>query len=123
VGGSPVQVAPLRRTQRVQIAMPVVVRGTDFQESTSTAAVNVDGCMVKLRTSVARGDLIWVINSRTGEELPGKVVSIGKPEDGKLAVGIEFSEGSPHFWRINFPPGNWLSSAERKRPDSKPQVK
>jgi hypothetical protein len=57
-----------------------------------------------------------MINPKTAEELPGRVVSLGKREDRKTAVGIEFNEPSPLFWRINFPPDDWLTSADRKRP-------
>ena len=111
-----IQVAPVRRTQRVQIAMPVLLRGKNFEEFTNTVAVNAHGCLVMLKAAVSRDDQISLVNPKTAEELPGKVVSLGKPEDGKVPVGIEFSEASPLFWQINFPPDDWLTSSERKRP-------
>jgi len=111
-----IQVAPVRRTQRVQIAMPVLVRGSNFEEATTTVAVNAHGCLIMLKTPVARDDRISLINPKTAEELPSRVVSLGKPEDGKIPVGIEFAEPSPLFWQINFPPDDWLTSVERKRP-------
>ncbi len=113
---SGIQVAPVRRTQRVQISMPVLVRGRAFEEFTTTIAVNAHGCLVLLKTAVSRDDLVSLVNPKTAEELPSKVVSLGKPEDGKIPVGIEFSEASPLFWQISFPPDDWLTSAERKRP-------
>ena len=113
---SGIQVAPIRRTQRVHIAMPVVVRGRHFEEATTTVAVNAHGCLVLLKTAIARDEILSLVNPRTAEELPSKVVSIGKPEDGKIPVGIEFAEPSPLFWQINFPPDDWLTSSERKRP-------
>ena len=108
--------APVRRTQRVHIAMPLIVRGTDFREATSTVAVNANGCLVLLKATVSRDDEVWLINPKTAEELPGKVASLGKPEDGKIPVGLEFGEPSPLFWKISFPPDDWLTSPERKRP-------
>ena len=111
-----IPVAPVRRTQRVQIALPLIVRGAGFRETSSTVAVNANGCLVMLKATVARDEQIWLINPKTAEELPGTVVSLGKSEAGKTPVGIEFSEPSPLFWRINFPPDDWLTSAERKRP-------
>jgi hypothetical protein len=111
-----IQVAPVRRTQRVQISMPVLVRGKAFEEFTTTIAVNAHGCLVLLKTTVMRDDLVSLVNPKTAEELPSKVVSLGKPEEGKIPVGIEFSEASPLFWQISFPPDDWLTSAERKRP-------
>lgn len=110
-----VQAAPARRTQRVQISMPVLVRGQNFHEATNTVAVNAHGCLVLLKTKVVRDDQLSLINPKTAEELPAKVVSLGKPEDGKIPVGVEFGEPSPLFWRINFPPEDWFTSSERKR--------
>jgi hypothetical protein len=107
---------PIRRTQRVQISMPVMVRGHKFQENTSTVAVNAHGCLVLLKAIVQKDQEIFLINPKTAEELPGRVVSLGKPEEGKTPVAVEFAEASPLFWRINFPPEDWFTSAERKRP-------
>jgi hypothetical protein len=118
VSESAVQIAPVRRTQRVTIAMQVVVHGGGFQETSSTVTVNAAGCLVMLKTTVAQDDPVWLINLRTREELQGKVVYLGKPEDGKIPVGVEFSEPSPLFWGICFPPEDWRTSAERKRPGS-----
>jgi hypothetical protein len=95
--------------------MPVLVRGPNFHEATSTVAVNAHGCLVLLKTKVLRDDQLSLINPKTAEELPAKVVSLGKPEDGKIPVGVEFGEPSPLFWRINFPPEDWFTSSERKR--------
>ena len=120
---SGIQVAPVRRTQRVQIAMPVLVRGRQFEEATSTVAVNAHGCLVMLKTPVLRDDHVSLVNPKTAEELPSKVVSLGKPEEGKVPVGIEFGEPSPLFWKINFPPDDWVTSAERKRPGTTAQKK
>lgn len=110
------QVGPARRTQRVKIALPLIVRGADFQEKSHTVAVSAHGCLVMLKATVARGDQIWLINPRTVEELPAQVVSLGNRDGEKLPVGVEFSEPSPLFWRINFPPADWVTSVERKRP-------
>jgi hypothetical protein len=115
VAETDVQTAPARRTQRVQISMPVLVRGPNFHEATNTVAVNAHGCLVLLKTKVVRDDQLSLINPKTAEELPAKVVSLGKPEDGKIPVGVEFGEPSPLFWRINFPPEDWFTSSERKR--------
>jgi hypothetical protein len=120
---SGIQVAPVRRTQRVQIAMPVIVRGARFEEATITVAVNAHGCLVMLKSEILRDQHVSLINPKTAEELPSRIVSIGKPEDGKLPVGIEFSEPSPLFWQINFPPDDWLTSSERKRPGATAQKK
>jgi hypothetical protein len=115
-----------RRTQRVQIAMPVIVRGKtgtqNFEEDTYTVAVNANGCMVKMTNRVARAQQIAIVNPKTAEELPCTVSFIGQKDAGKMEVGIEFSEPSPLFWRIAFPPEDWDPS-ERKRASNSPAPK
>jgi PilZ domain len=111
--------AERRRTQRVLIAMPVLVRGgtapKTFEEETVTISVNANGCLLRLGQQVARGQQIAVVNPKTAEELPSTVTFIGAKESGKSEVGVEFAEPSPLFWRIAFPPPDW-DATERKRP-------
>jgi hypothetical protein len=109
-----------RRTQRVQITIPVLIRGKSenksFEEETETIAVNAHGCEVLLKTQVVQNQQLWLVHRKTAEELPSTVVYLGKQEPGKTrAVGIAFGEPSPLFWRISFPPDDWESSSERKR--------
>ena len=104
-----------RRTQRVHIAMPVVVRGKSFTESTKTVTVNEHGCLLLLKQKVLGGESLSLVNSKTREELPAKVVALGRVENSATQVAIKFTEHSPLFWRISFPPDDWQSSDERKR--------
>lgn len=110
--------ADRRRTHRIQISMPVIVRGKsggqDFQEKTQTVSVNANGCMVRLEARVTRMQHVSIVNPKTVEELPCTVTFIGQNERGKTEVGLEFSEASPLFWRIAFPPDDW-DPADRKR--------
>jgi hypothetical protein len=115
--------AAARRTQRVQIALPLIVRGEQFHETTSTIAVSAHGCLVMLKAKAAPQAVVWLINPKTAEEIPGRVVSAGKPDGDRTPLGIEFSEPSPLFWRINFPPDDWMTSLERKRHASDPSPK
>lgn len=111
--------AERRRTQRVQIAMPVLVRGTigqkNFEEQALTVSINAHGCMLRLAAQVTRMQEVQIVNPKTAEELPCKVTFLGQRDSGKTEVGIEFTEPSPLFWRIAFPPEDW-DPAERKRP-------
>ena len=114
--------AERRRTQRVQIAMPVLVRGTigqkAFEEETHTVSINAHGCMLRLAAQVTRSQQVHIVNPKTAEELPCKVTFLGQRDAEKTEVGIEFTEPSPLFWRIAFPPEDWDPS-ERKRPVSR----
>ena len=128
VSGAPSEsAAERRRTQRVLIAMPVLVRGGSgpkaFEEETTTVSVSANGCLVRLGHPVVRGQEIAIVNPKTAEELPSTVTFIGLKEGNKAEVGAEFAEPSPLFWRIAFPPPDW-DSAERKRPTGvRPPVK
>jgi hypothetical protein len=110
-----------RRSHRVNIAMPVLVRGMKgtqkFEEETQTISVSAHGCMVRVTNPVARGQEVAVVNKKTAEELPCAVTFIGQKDQGKTEVGVEFAEASPLFWRIAFPPEDWDPS-ERKRSGS-----
>lgn len=106
-----------RRTQRVRIAMSVEVRSTEgelFQEKTKTVIVNANGCLVLLAAKVKRGQKLVISNPQTLEELACAVIFHGDHHNGKSEVGLEFSEPSPMFWRIAFPPNDWDPN-ERKR--------
>jgi hypothetical protein len=107
-----------RRSQRVQIVMPVLVRGTaenkPFEEEASTTAISANGCLLMISKPVARDQEIKIVNAKTAEELPCRVAFLGKKMDGKTEVGLEFAEASPLFWKIAFPPKDWDPS-ERKR--------
>jgi PilZ domain len=107
-----------RRSHRVNIAMPVLVRGKkgtqSFEEATQTVSVSAHGCMVRVANPLARGQEIAIVNKKTAEELPCTVIFLGQKDQGKTEVGVEFGEPSPLFWRIAFPPEDWDPS-ERKR--------
>jgi hypothetical protein len=112
-----------RRTQRVQIAMPIIVRGQTgaqkFEEETNTVTVNVHGGLLLLKTPVNRMQKLSIVNPKTTEEMPCTVVFVGQKESGKTQIGIEFDEPSRLFWKISFPPDDW-DPAQRKRPGQLP---
>jgi hypothetical protein len=112
-----------RRTHRIQITMPVIVRGKSgaqsFEEQTHTVSVNANGCMVRLEARVGRMQHVEIVNPKTAEELPCTVTFIGQNDGTKTEIGLEFMEASPLFWRIAFPPVDWDPS-ERKRPGASP---
>jgi hypothetical protein len=108
-----------RRTARVHIAMPIIVRCRDskppLEEKTHTVSVNANGCLLRLQAMVIRTQKLLLVNPQTTEELPCTVIFVGKRDGGKTEVGLEFAEASPLFWRISFPPDDWDPS-ERKKP-------
>jgi hypothetical protein len=95
------------RTQRVQIAVPVVVRGQvsdrPFEEATHSVSVNAYGGVVRLSAPVTMAQQISVANPRTATELPGMVTFVGPKNAGKSDISFEFSDASVSFWGIGFP--------------------
>ena len=113
-----------RRTQRVKIAIPVVVKipranASFYEETTETVVVNAHGCLTRLAVPLEQGQQIHIINSKSTEERPCTVVWIGQFSEGKTEVGLEFSEPAPRFWQITFPPEDW-NPADRKLPTAPP---
>ena len=119
--------AERRRSQRVQISIPVLVRGTSgsqpFEESSQTVFVNAHGCMVHLATPVVRAQQISIIHAKTAEEMPCNVVFVGKKDaQGITEVGMEFAEPAPVFWNISFPPDDWSLPEPKLADTSNPPV-
>ena len=91
--------------------------GQPFEEETQTISVSAHGGLLRVAAKLVRGQAVSIVNAKTAEELPCTVTSLGQKENGKTEVGVEFTEASPLFWRIAFPPEDWDPS-ERKRPGS-----
>jgi hypothetical protein len=108
-----------RRSKRVYIAMPVLVKlqrgGEPYQEQTVTEAVNAQGCLLRLGVAVERGQKLSIVNVKSTEEIECRVAYIGPSEAGKTQAGVEFIRAAEYFWHIAFPPDDW-DPADRKRP-------
>lgn len=114
-----------RRSHRVHIAVPVILRGKRgeqvLEEETTTTLVNSAGGLLLTNLALQTGQTITLTNKRTAEAQACKVAYVGVGEANRLQVGFEFVEPAPKFWRIAFPPDDWDSS-ERKRPVEKPRI-
>jgi len=108
-----------RRSKRIHIAMPVIVRATSgnlpLEEATKTLRVNAHGCLICLTSRLALGQQVSLVNPATREEVACKVNFVGKEEREATEVGLEFTYPSPLFWRIHFPPEDW-NPEDRKLP-------
>jgi hypothetical protein len=104
----------------VHLAIPVFIygnreSGTPFKEIAQTLAVNANGCLVELATPVSKDQSLLLTNMKSNEEMTCTVVTLGKIANGKAQVGLSFSQPSPRFWGLAFPPEDW-DPAERKLP-------
>ena len=103
-----------RRSQRVILSLPVTVRtedgakDTSFEEETHTLVVNLHGALIVLAAKVTKGQRLRLTNRATQVEQVCKVASLGPVTGGKAQIGVEFLTPSPDFWRISFPPEDWV---------------
>ena len=104
-----------RRSERLLLDLPVLIEGESngqahFQEETFTVIVNAHGAVVMLAAPVSLGQMLIVVNSKTREQLEGRVVQRGHPYGGMTRVAIEFLRPAPEFWHISSLPESWKSN-------------
>jgi len=104
--------AAQRRSERVLIDMPVVIRGQSgsrtFQEETFTVTISAHGALLMLEENVSLGQKLVVMNPKNWDEREARVAYKGPVHAGLAQVAVEFSKSSPEFWEIDSPPENWL---------------
>ncbi len=115
--GRPLQGRPelsRRRSQRVILTVAVTVRtegspkDASFEEETHTLVVNLHGALIVLEGKVVKDQKLRLTNRATKEEQMCRVAHVAPASAGKPQVGIEFLKPSPDFWRISFPPEDWV---------------
>lgn len=101
-----------RRSQRVVLSLPVVVRAqfegeNPCAEKSHTLVVNAHGALIALALRVRPEQPLMLENRGSGKEQRCRVVHVGERQCDKAEVGVEFAEPAPHFWNIEFPPADW----------------
>jgi len=95
-----------RAGTRVSLQVPVLVYGWTrskgtFHEETSTIVLNAAGCLVELSATVELGDMLFVSNRASHQELECRVVHIAPQAQRKAKVGLAFKVATAGFWRVN----------------------
>jgi hypothetical protein len=103
-----------RRSMRVLLSVPILVSGKlqgkeEFNEHACTLVVNAHGALIALNASVMADQLVTVSNKATQQSLDCRIVYVGRAQDGKTQMGIEFLKPCPTFWQIDFPPEDWVA--------------
>jgi hypothetical protein len=101
-----------RRSARVLMDVPVVVRGQfpdqkGFREETFTVTVSAHGALLMLATTVRVGQQIVVINQLNQDEREGRIAFCGPLHAGLSQVAVEFTQPSPEFWPVSLVPADW----------------
>jgi hypothetical protein len=97
-----------RRTVRVMLSIPLKVHGisTDgdtFAVATKSHTISLHGASLELEYPVQLGDILMVENELTHEQVEARVATIKKTREGKVHVGLEFTDRGVNFWHMNFP--------------------
>ena len=107
--------------QPVALEVPVTVNGArtvegsdkrePFSESTKTVLVFGNGAVLRLASSVAPGQLLFLTNEKTKKEVVCQVVKSKNYRNVSGYVEVEFTESVVGFWGMRFPSDRIGSSA------------
>jgi hypothetical protein len=103
-----------RRSRRIDLSVSVLVHrpqgeGPQFYENTKTLVVNAHGALVALKGMVAPRQRLLLQNTTSGQQEECRVVSVTKDMTGPPTVAVEFTKPAPSFWRVAFPPSDWIT--------------
>jgi protein TonB len=101
------------RPQPVALEIPVTVSGArtvegsdkrePFSENTKTVLVFVHGAVIRLASSLAPGQLVFLTNEKTKKEVVCQVVKSRNYRSVTGYVELEFTEPALGFWGMRFP--------------------
>src|ERR1700719_2143781 len=101
------------KQQPVALEVPVTVNGArtvegsdkrePFSETTQTVLVFGNGGVIRLASSVAAGQLLFLTNDKTKKEVVCQVVKSKNYRNVSGYVELEFTEPVPGFWGMRFP--------------------
>lgn len=102
----------LRRSQRVNAQLPVVVQGKSrdeipFADPTRAVVLSAHGCLITLSTRVNLGQRLILRNVANREEQNCRVVFLGEKHGGRTEVGLRFKTAAPQFWGLEHTPADW----------------
>ena len=99
----------LRRSDRVALAIPIRVRGTDsqgqsFDEKSQTLVISRYGALIVLPRPLVSGQDITIHCIGTGREALARVVDQAEEEKRPSLYGVEIITPEVNIWEIHFPP-------------------
>lgn len=110
------------RVQPVALEVPVLLNGSrtvdgsdkrePFSESTKTVLVFGNGAVIRLTSSVAAGQLLFLTNEKTKREVVCQVVKSKTYRNVSGYVELEFTEPAAGFWGVRFPSDRLAAARE-----------
>jgi periplasmic protein TonB len=118
------------KPQPVPLEVPVTVNGArtvegsdkrePFSETTQTVLVFGNGGVIRLASSVAAGQLLFLTNEKTKKEVVCQVVKSKNYRNVSGYVELEFTESVPGFWGMRFPGERVPAQPSASAPAAKP---
>jgi len=81
----------------------ISTEGETFAVETKSHTVSLHGASLELEYPVQLGDILMIENELTHEQVEGRVMTIKKTREGKVHVGLEFTDKDVNFWHMVFP--------------------
>lgn len=102
-GHAEAEPANRRKSQRSKPPASLLVYGSGmdkqpFHEEADILNADERGCLMALETPVGRGQRLFLVNLSNQDELECRVVRLGKTQQGKRQVAVEFLRPTPEFW-------------------------
>lgn len=114
------------KAQPVALEIPVTVNGArtidgsdkrePFSEATQTVLVFGNGAVIRLTSSVAPGQLLFLTNEKTKKEVVCQVVKSKNFRNASGYVELEFTEPLAGFWGMRFPTDRMASAPANATP-------
>ena len=82
-----------------------------FTEETRTILVFVDGAVIQLTSPVSEGQLLFLTNKKSNEEVVCQVLHKRRFGAAACYVELQFTEEKPNYWGVAFPKGKKQSAA------------
>jgi TonB family protein len=112
-GDTPARPQPVALEVSVTVNGARTVAGSDkrepFSESTKTVLIFGNGAVVRLSSSVAPGQLLFLTNEKTKKEVVCQVVKSKNYHNVSGYVELEFTEPVAGFWGMRFPASGTLA--------------
>jgi hypothetical protein len=93
---------------RVRAQLHVAVKGKEITIDAATVSVNPQGALVVMKESLAPETRLIIEHSHTKEKVAARVTRPAKEMPEGFHVPIEFDAPAPGFWKIAFPPSDWM---------------
>jgi hypothetical protein len=118
----PTDLDKMRRSTRVFMRVRVLATGKNaqrrrFRETCETIVINAHGGLLYLNQPLEMDAMVVLTNPFTQEDQECRIVYLGDATDKGQRVGLEFLTPSPHFWGVDFVPGDWPDPPAPDRPN------